>query len=84
MICGLTQESNMDRIEYWEDPETPDNTGWYINSYDDAKSMANKSPYDSVGPYDTKTEALRVWRDTTPHRKTDDPEKEPPYVGHED
>jgi hypothetical protein len=69
----------MDKIEFYMDEETPLLTGWYINSYD----KLGEPPYDCVGPYETKTEALRVWRDTTPHRKTDNPETEPSDAGHE-
>jgi hypothetical protein len=64
---GLTQgvTEMPTKIEYWEDPETPDNTGWYINSYGTLKDMAEQSPEDSVGPYDTKTQAIRMLRETT-------------------
>lgn len=72
----------VDKIEFWEDPETPENTGWYINSYGTQKDMREQSPEDSVGPYETKTQALRVWRDTTPDRKTDEPPiDQPPTDG---
>ena len=52
----------MDKIEFYMDEENSLLTGWYINSYD----KLGEAPYDSVGPYETKTEALRMWRDTSP------------------
>ena len=65
----------MTKIEYFEDTEDPRNTGWWICDYD---KIGDEAPYDSVGPYLTKTEALRVWRDTTPDSKS----KEPSDAGH--
>lgn len=64
----ITHKSNtMDKIEYYENEHDEDarKTGWYINTYD----KLNERPIDSVGPYATKTEALRMWRDTTPGQK---------------
>lgn len=61
----VTHESNMTKIEYYEnehDEDNPRKTGWYINDY---RALGEK-PYDSVGPYQTKTEALRSWRDGSP------------------
>lgn len=51
----------MTKIEYHEDLENPDRTGWYINDYDDF----NAPPTNSTGPYDTQTGALRILRETT-------------------
>jgi hypothetical protein len=66
----------MDKIEYYEneyDEDSPRKTGWYINTYDKLGEL----PIESVGPYLTKTAALRVWRETTPDKR------EPSNAGHE-
>jgi hypothetical protein len=55
----------MINVAYWHDKETPACTGWYICYYDDVDAMLAKSPYDSVGPYDTEAEAKRVLAETT-------------------
>lgn len=52
----------MDKIEFNLDEENSLLTGWYINTY----TKLGEPPTDSVGPYETKTEALRMWRDTSP------------------
>jgi hypothetical protein len=65
--------SNMDKIEFWLDEKDPAKTGWYINTYD----KLGHDPIDTVGPYETKTAALRVWRSTTPDKR------EPSDAGHE-
>lgn len=51
--------TKVDKIEFWLDEQDPSQTGWYINSYD----KVGDPPFDSVGPYETKTEALRIWHD---------------------
>jgi hypothetical protein len=60
------------RVDYWYDKETPDNTGWYICHYDDIDAMLAKSPYDTIGPYDTEAEAKRVLAETTDLDKADE------------
>jgi hypothetical protein len=50
----------MTRVEYWDDKETPDNTGWYICHYGTIADMEAKSPEDVIGPYETEAEAKRV------------------------
>lgn len=57
--------NRFDKIEYWLDEQEPSLTGWYINSYD----KLGEPPFDSVGPYETKTAALRIWHETTPGKK---------------
>lgn len=49
----------MDKIEFWLDEQDPRQTGWYINSYDD---LAHP-PTHVVGPFETKTAALRMWHE---------------------
>jgi hypothetical protein len=73
------------KIDYWYDKETPACTGWYICFYDDVDAMLAKSPYDSVGPYETEAEAKRVLAETTDldekahstARKIYDPSRDP-------
>ena len=55
----------MTRIEYWNDPETPDNTGWYICHYGTVDDMLAKSPEDVIGPYETEAEAKRIFTETS-------------------
>jgi hypothetical protein len=55
----------MTKIEFFEFEENPDRTGWYLVEYD----KLGETPTDSVGPYDTKTAALRMWRDHKPEPK---------------
>lgn len=59
----------MDKIEFWLDEEEPTMTGWYINSYD----RMGDPPFDSVGPYETKTEALRIWHAYPNNPKSEEP-----------
>jgi hypothetical protein len=75
------------RVDYWPDPETPDNTGWYICHYDDIDAMLSKSPYDTIGPYDTEAEAKRVLIETTDNaentsarKKAYDPSHDPAHA----
>jgi hypothetical protein len=63
----------MTKIEFFEYEQYPERTGWYICEYD----KLNAEPTDITGPYDTKTGALRMWRDHRPEPK------EPSNVGHE-
>lgn len=65
----------MDKIEFLLDEEDQSKTGWYINTY----AKIGDLPTDSVGPYETKTEALRMWRETTGPNT-----KEPSDAGHQD
>jgi hypothetical protein len=71
------------RVEYWHDNETPDNTGWYICHYGNMANLLAKSPEDTIGPYDTETEAKRVLAETsdldenTTKRKVYDPSRDP-------
>jgi hypothetical protein len=67
----------MTKIEFVEFEENPDRTGWYLVEY----GKLGEEPTDSVGPYETKTAALRMWRDTTPGMKNEK-EKEPSDAGH--
>jgi hypothetical protein len=53
------------KIEYWDDHETPDNTGWYICHYNTVDDMLAKSPEDVIGPYETEAEAKRILAETT-------------------
>jgi hypothetical protein len=86
-IYDITQgvTSVLTRVEYWYDKETPDNTGWYICHFDDVNAMLAKSPYDTIGPYDTEGEAKRVLAETTDldkdenstSRKIYDPSRDP-------
>lgn len=87
-MSRLTQGvTNMVKIEYWYDKDTPDNTGWYICSYGSVDDMLAKSPEDVVGPYETETEARRVLAETsdldknentgTSKRKPHDPATDP-------
>jgi hypothetical protein len=55
----------MTRVEYWNDQETPDNTGWYICRYGTVDDMLAKSPEDVIGPYETEAEAKRVLAETS-------------------
>jgi hypothetical protein len=55
----------MTKIEFVEFEEKPDLTGWYLVEYD----KLGGGPTDSVGPYETKTAALRMWRDRKPEPK---------------
>lgn len=56
----------MDKIEFQEDADDPAKTGWYINSYDDL----SKPPVTSVGPYETKTHAFRMWGEKHTYERT--------------
>lgn len=67
----------MTRVEYWNDQETPDNTGWYICHYGTVDDMLAKSPEDVIGPYETEAEAKRILAETTDMRPT--PLKVKPY-----
>ena len=71
----------MTKIEYYENEYGENNTresGWYINDYHDI----GKAPYHSVGPFETKTAALRHWRDTEPNKISHSVSKEPSDAGH--
>lgn len=59
-----TARDNLTRIQYWDDRETPDNTGWYICHFGDFPNLMANSPEDVIGPYDTQAEAIRVYNET--------------------
>ena len=81
---------NLTRIQYWDDKETPDNTGWYICHFGDTVNLMANSPEDVIGPYETRQEAHRVLQETTDldraegheeksiTRKPYDPARDPP------
>jgi hypothetical protein len=50
-----TRNTEMEQILYWEDKETPENTGWWIVQLDEEGFQ-----YDAVGPYDTEQEAREM------------------------
>lgn len=56
MKTPLTK-THMSKIEYWMDADDDNKSGWYINEY----VRLDEPPVESVGPYETKTQALRMW-----------------------
>ncbi|MER8615006.1 hypothetical protein [Mesorhizobium sp. M1216] len=44
-----------EKIEYLDDPETPDNTGWWIVYYN-----PDGTSHDAVGPYESEQEATKI------------------------
>jgi hypothetical protein len=73
---SVTLESNMveslTRIQYWDDRETPDNTGWYICHFGDTANLLANSPEDVIGPYETQAMAIRVYSETLTLEAEDD------------
>jgi hypothetical protein len=69
----------MTKIEFFEFEENPDHTGWYLVEYD----KLGEAPTDFVGPYDTKTAALRMWRDHKPEPSFDKNSGELSDAGHD-
>jgi hypothetical protein len=65
------------KIDYVECETDPDQTGWYINDYKDIQALNMQTPIDAVGPFATKTAALRMLAKTpepeAPKRKPYDP-----------
>ena len=57
-----------DKIEFFVDELHPEATGWYICVYD----RFDGPMVDSVGPYETRGQALRMWHDD-PLKPTKEP-----------
>jgi hypothetical protein len=62
----------MTKIEYVENETDPSLSGWWILDFE----KLGDEPYGRTGPFATRLRALEIWRDSTPDRKTDSPEKE--------
>jgi hypothetical protein len=48
-----------ERVQYYEDPDEPTLTGWYIVYYN-----PDGTSYDSVGAYESEEEAKRIQKET--------------------
>jgi hypothetical protein len=57
---GVTKENiDLFKVDYWDHP-IPDNAGWYICYYANADDMLAKSAEETIGPYATRTQAMRM------------------------
>lgn len=59
-----TMKENITRVQYWHDVETTDNTGWYICHFGTTADLLANSPEDVIGPFDSQSEAIRVFNET--------------------